>query len=619
MTGHFTPYTKMAMDLSRVTRFHRHFNNVQKAVILGIISVFMAVVLGNVMVFTSFLISLVTTILLLKRAIRCRRHLQSQYILPVIDSIEAFYVAVYEFIYGHIPESIAAKKLIVSGDIESEIKYYRQYIMRDFIESWYQYISNENECRAEIRDFLEEVTLSAVERMSYIDVHDFADKAIRVGQKHLKDYQTAKHEWEMQPFYKRKSGIHKEFKKQKTLVHMFESQGKFHAALKDEKTCVLYIRAIMDVVMKILVPSKVYSCYAAKELLLEMLSNNLLGQIFSMLSDTQWLHETLIQITSDEKPVNLDKVVEPEASSSVNEMTETAHQICTEETVDSTDNDTNGAAARSTCLTSPDNEESDNCTGTMNKHPSCHSFVSHISVEDPPHHNNKARRATAPSLVLKGPPSSSASSASGDSQDKPGIDIHVDFENVSIGPSPSPRSATPPPGVGTEDQHHSHLHPNNDPQLLLRKNFSEGSISQNEACIMEEEEEMEGNSRPSSTFFFLPSEDEVSLASSDFSQEDIPDQRTVPDGREDVQEVGSPSDASQRRQSDSTQVSTPEVTLEQRRRVSDSCFNYQILPDKTRKISHFSTSVDEETIEVTLNGQQVSLAVSCHCPPARGR
>ena len=107
---------------------------------------------------------------------------------------------------------------------ENEARVCIQYIVRDFINSWYkEYISSENEPIEEAQEILEQLTIQTFDRLKKIDIIPFVKLVITRFQKHVSDYLQAQDHWKQQPYFRSKRSKNKpEFKKIKGLVHAFQ-------------------------------------------------------------------------------------------------------------------------------------------------------------------------------------------------------------------------------------------------------------------------------------------------------------------------------------------------------------------------------------------------------------
>ena len=107
---------------------------------------------------------------------------------------------------------------------ENEARVCIQYIVRDFINSWYkEYISSENEPIEEAQEILEQLTIQTFDRLKKIDIIPFVKLVITRFQKHVSDYLQAQEHWKQQPYFRSKRSKNKpEFKKIKGLVPAFQ-------------------------------------------------------------------------------------------------------------------------------------------------------------------------------------------------------------------------------------------------------------------------------------------------------------------------------------------------------------------------------------------------------------
>ena len=86
--------------------------------------------------------------------------------------------------------------------------------------------------------------------------------------------------------------------------------GHFHPAVENETAEMEYLRSAMKVMMKTLFPSEAYECHTARELLLEILTQNILRAILDLVSNPFWLHRIMVLILTDDVPDVIDNVNE---------------------------------------------------------------------------------------------------------------------------------------------------------------------------------------------------------------------------------------------------------------------------------------------------------------------
>ncbi len=106
---------------------------------------------------------------------------------------------------------------------ESEARLCVQYIVRDFINSWYkEFISDENQTIEEAQEMLEQLMLQAFEQTKSVDVMQLVQSFIGIFHDHVKNFQEAERYWKQQPYYKSKRQRDKpEFKKVRDVITAF--------------------------------------------------------------------------------------------------------------------------------------------------------------------------------------------------------------------------------------------------------------------------------------------------------------------------------------------------------------------------------------------------------------
>ena len=75
--------------------------------------------------------------------------------------------------------------------------------------------------------------------------------------------------------------------------------GYFHPAMASGTTEMEYLRSTMKIILKTSLPNEAYECHAARELLLEILTQNILKSIVDFISKPFWLHKIMVLILTD--------------------------------------------------------------------------------------------------------------------------------------------------------------------------------------------------------------------------------------------------------------------------------------------------------------------------------
>ncbi len=177
------------------------------------------------------------------------------------------------------------------------------YIVRDFIKSWYaEYISTENQPVEEAQEILEQLTLETCGRLKRVDVTALVNVVITRFQVHIADYSQAQEFLNQQPFFRSKRHTDKpQFRKVSSVTQVFKSQGKFHLAMQSEETEQEYLRSVVKFIMKMSFPKEAFKCDAARELLLEILTQNVVETLVDLMSDPFWLHKVMVLVLTDDE------------------------------------------------------------------------------------------------------------------------------------------------------------------------------------------------------------------------------------------------------------------------------------------------------------------------------
>lgn len=201
---------------------------------------------------------------------------------------------------------------------EVELNECLYFMRRDFLKSWYSYVSDEETFEEEAEELIDQLTMRAMEYVKNVDVIDHLPEYILLIRQHVLDYQEAMNKLNTQPKVRYKRDRTKEFKKLRNVEDAFARLGKFHIAAKNSGDLeLIYLRSLMDVIMKVLLPKRAFKCYVAKELLLEILTSMVLQTVIEMFCDTDFLHKIMVLILSDDPLADMSAKEESAESSQV--------------------------------------------------------------------------------------------------------------------------------------------------------------------------------------------------------------------------------------------------------------------------------------------------------------
>ena len=278
------------------------FTPTQHVLLLGFYGIWIAAFLHNWMVFTGFVLMVVVTFFIMDHLKGTKHLYDSTFLIVVVDTI----IGLIDWVKQKPAVPISNKLDVVHGSSpENELKAMVQYIVRDFVQSWFCDISDNKLFVSDVHELLDKASLHSLERVSNINkfvvIQDFA----KLFHLHLADVQRAQQVLRQQSKYRRKKDRSREFTKMKTLEEAFDSLGINHQAIESRDTELIYLRCITDSVLKIIFPPEVYSVYAAKEMLVDILTCQVMINLVDLISQPYWLHVVLILLLSDEEPVKI--------------------------------------------------------------------------------------------------------------------------------------------------------------------------------------------------------------------------------------------------------------------------------------------------------------------------
>jgi hypothetical protein len=181
-----------------------------------------------------------------------------------------------------------------------ELKAIIHLALRDFIKHWYNWISDHEQFTDDVRILVGIVADTFLERLANIDVYGVVEDIVRIYECHLKDYQKAWQFYCQQPSYRKRSGDPKaEYLRIKDVVHSFRKLDYLHPALRSSQEEQFYLCQIMDEVLKLVIPSDLLHCKAARNVIAEFIANNSLYIFAEIAQDPHFIHEAIILILSD--------------------------------------------------------------------------------------------------------------------------------------------------------------------------------------------------------------------------------------------------------------------------------------------------------------------------------
>lgn len=186
--------------------------------------------------------------------------------------------------------------------VDEQLRKVTALILRDYVASWYKYISADNEFVAEIVAAVAHVVRQLEIRLAAIDwVVLLSQDVPSVLMEHLVEHRRCS------------AKLGTAFAGGKSLDELFHGCQP-HVALASPEAEKEYLRRVTDILLDILLPTGEVASSTVKLLLREILTNNVLAMIVEFLADPDYLNELLL------------KILEPDFSAFV-EVTEAAPEI----------------------------------------------------------------------------------------------------------------------------------------------------------------------------------------------------------------------------------------------------------------------------------------------------
>lgn len=183
-----------------------------------------------------FLVGLTGGWFLIESLSKLHCHIPEKYVFTLLEYIDEVEYVIKKFILQEAnfkkskPRSSTASTFLHldnSQDLdnlshrapEHEAKICLQYIVRDFINSWYkEHISTENQPIEEAQEILEQITVQTIDRLRNVEALSLVKQVITRFHMHITDFQLAQEYWKQQPYFRSKRNREKpEFKKIKNL------------------------------------------------------------------------------------------------------------------------------------------------------------------------------------------------------------------------------------------------------------------------------------------------------------------------------------------------------------------------------------------------------------------
>ena len=187
------------------------------------------------------------------------------------------------------------------SSVQKESDKMLQFISKDFILSWYQYIGNNEETVEELSGVLEILRSSLLKRLGNVDKYVLLRDFVNLYQRHLHVVTCAKVFLRKQPNIRHKGQRDREFKKIKTVFDVLQKQGKLHSALRSVNFEIWHLQSVFDICFMDLLDLKLYHSELPRKTIRDIVVKSVLLPFINILSQPYWLHFIIVKLTSDEQ------------------------------------------------------------------------------------------------------------------------------------------------------------------------------------------------------------------------------------------------------------------------------------------------------------------------------
>uniref|UniRef100_T1JD26 PX domain-containing protein n=1 Tax=Strigamia maritima TaxID=126957 RepID=T1JD26_STRMM len=167
------------------------------------------------------------------------------------------------------------------------------FIMRDFVNSWYQNVSYHHQFSNEIYYLMEDLSVALTSRLRKVNKYNAVKKFIRLYHIYFKHYLEAL------------ETVCVNSNRETIFECLSETQGiednfkHWHRALKDSNSEILYMRSVINTLLEILTPVDILMCILSRHILAEILVRNVMIPLMDFLSNPDWLNRKLIILLSE--------------------------------------------------------------------------------------------------------------------------------------------------------------------------------------------------------------------------------------------------------------------------------------------------------------------------------
>lgn len=204
-----------------------------------------------------------------------------------------------------IPSSVESEQLL-----EDEIEKTVRKIIRDFVSSWYSTVSKEQEFEDEVHNAMISMAMELKDRAAKVDRKALSRRILDLSGCHLQCYLSAKESLE-------RGESEKVGDDDSSSTKFWEAYSKFcstHPALQSSAVEVNYVRAVVDLLLHVLVPSPHLETRTGRFVVGELITCNVFLPLIAKLSDPDWLNMLIVSVftkSGESTPEPKPEVIQP--------------------------------------------------------------------------------------------------------------------------------------------------------------------------------------------------------------------------------------------------------------------------------------------------------------------
>lgn len=309
--------------------FHQHkrFSAVQKLVILALVIGGVSLLTGLWMWMVTYTLTLISTIFVCHYLVTTNANftlLEKILVLLKAHENDSWYISLTELVRSSLGigthngnELLTENEAKREGDFsswEDEIHLLATLISQDFIRPWYLTVSDKQNLLEEKEEVLDKAFRRLCVRFSEIDIHELFQELLLCYREHLRCFQLAKSAYYTQPRRRSVSSLDpaSSTKIVSSIEEAYEFKFTYHSAVWESENEIIYLKSLISILLTEYLDTHLQDSKTPHVLLVEILTYNVAKPVFDLLSNSEFLHECIVHILSDETLITIP----PDAESS---------------------------------------------------------------------------------------------------------------------------------------------------------------------------------------------------------------------------------------------------------------------------------------------------------------